>query len=124
MTRRTLPAWLAILAIALQALWPLLAQARPAAPGYVLPLCSIDGVTHYVEIPGATPPLEQRSATLHEHCPLCVFGVERLAPLPPAPLPALRAALAALAVPQPQCATALCSDPDSPAAARAPPAAS
>ena len=73
-----LRAWLAIAAIALNALWPLIAQARPAT---LVPVCTVGGETHYIEIPaGGTP-------STHEHCSLCVVGaalpmqdvVERLA---------------------------------------------
>ncbi len=80
--RRKLPAWFAILAMALQGLWPLLANARPADPSMLVPLCTVNGVTHYVDLGGKTP-LEQRSAIQHEHCKLCVFGMVKLA-LPPA----------------------------------------
>jgi hypothetical protein len=81
--RRKLPAWLAILAMALHGLWPLMAQAKPRDPNLLVPLCTINGVTHYVELPASKTPLEQRSALQHEHCKLCFFGAAKLA-LPPA----------------------------------------
>jgi Protein of unknown function (DUF2946) len=62
-------------AIALQAFWPLLAQARPRDATLPVVLCSVDGATHGREIGiGKSTPLEERSASHGEHCKLCVFG--------------------------------------------------
>ena len=41
--------WLAILAVALNALWPLIAQARPKNV-LLVPVCTVEGVTHYMEL--------------------------------------------------------------------------
>jgi hypothetical protein len=68
---------LAILAMALHAFWPLLAQAKPNS-ALLVPICSVDGVTHYLELPAGKTPAEQSSAH-HEHCASCSFGGERLA---------------------------------------------
>jgi len=57
---------------------------------HLVPLCTVDGVTHFVEIPGGKSPAEQRSALFHEHCKLCAFGVDRVAALPCAQAPVLR----------------------------------
>ena len=81
--RNRLVALLAALAVALQALWPLLSHARPAQAGILVAVCTIDGITHFLELPAGNTPLEQRSSAQHEHCPLCVFSAERLAALPP-----------------------------------------
>ena len=70
-----------MLAMALSALWPLLSQARPRSV-HLVPLCTVEGVTHYLEVPGGKSPLEQRSASHAEHCQLCVFGVDRSSALP------------------------------------------
>lgn len=85
---RKLPAWLAIFAMALQAFWPLIAQAKPQYVQLVA-VCSVAG-THYVplSLPGETP-LEKGSAAQGEHCKLCVFGADRFLALPPASPPAL-----------------------------------
>jgi hypothetical protein len=120
-TRKRFPAWLAILAISLQAAWPLIAQAKPRQPGHLVPLCTVDGVTHYLEIPGGKAPVEQRSATFHEHCTLCVFGAERLAAVPPAALPPLRVARVALVVVAQAPKLHFAVHSDSPGDARAPP---
>jgi hypothetical protein len=64
---KKLTSWLAILAMALQALWPLIAQAKPAT---LVPVCTVGGTTHYVEIPGGTTPVDSQ----HEHCAFCFAG--------------------------------------------------
>ena len=81
MTRgvRRLALFLATLAIALQALWPLLAQAKPRSAIQV-PVCTVEGVTHYIELPAGETPLEQRSSTNHEHCGFCTLAGDRVAP--------------------------------------------
>ncbi len=80
----------AVFAITLQALWPLLSHARPAELSLLAPLCTIDGVTHYLEIKaGKSTPLDERSAQHGEHCKLCVFGSGKLAVLASATVPAL-----------------------------------
>ena len=53
--------------MALQALWPLIAQARPAT---LVPVCTVGGVTHYVEVPVGGSPADAHD----EHCSLCVAG--------------------------------------------------
>ena len=72
-------AWLlAALAVALQALWPLLAQAKPRA--FVLvPVCSIGSETHYAEVPLGKSPAEDRSSLHFQHCQLCTMGADRAA---------------------------------------------
>jgi hypothetical protein len=80
--RNRIAALLAILAIAMQALWPLIAQAKPVVPGEKVPVCTIEGITHYVELPAPDSAVEKSSAAHHEHCKMCVFGAERLAVLP------------------------------------------
>jgi hypothetical protein len=71
---RKLGTWLAVLAIALQAAWPLVAAARPRAVALV-PLCTVDGVTHYLEVPAGKTPLDE-SAKTHggDHCAFCFLG--------------------------------------------------
>lgn len=82
MRRTRLAAAAAILAIALQSLWPLIAQAKPRVPGELIPVCTVNGITHYLELPTSKTPLEQRSSTHGQHCQLCVFGAERSIALP------------------------------------------
>jgi hypothetical protein len=77
-------------------------------------------VTHYVEVPAGKLPLEQRSASYHEHCKLCVFGVERVASVPPLVQP-LHVPLAPLRVRARGLVLPYAFDVDSPADARAPP---
>jgi len=70
MVVRRLGTWLAIVAIALQAAWPLLAAAKPRSVALV-PLCTVDGVTHYLEVPTGKTPLD---SVHHEHCAFCFLG--------------------------------------------------
>jgi hypothetical protein len=75
---RRLAAIGAMLAIALQALWPLVSHAQPKGRTLFAPLCTVDGATHLFEIKaGKSTPLEERSAQHGEHCKLCVFGSDR-----------------------------------------------
>src|SRR5215471_118383 len=78
MRPRRLAAWLALLAIALQAFWPLLAQAKPKNV-VLVPVCTVQGVTHYVELPKSGVPVERRAASQHDHCSFCASGGERAA---------------------------------------------
>jgi len=58
----------AAFAIALQALWPLIAQARPAERTLTVALCSAESAGHSIEIPLG------RGASGEEHCKMCVLG--------------------------------------------------
>ena len=62
---RRIAGWLAILAMALQALWPLIAQARPVT---LVPVCAVGEVTHFIEVPLGG------DAAGHEHCAFCLAG--------------------------------------------------
>ena len=84
---RKLGSWLGIAALALQLGWPLVAGALPRAVTLV-PLCTVDGVTHYLEVPTGKNPL-QHTAGHADHCPLCFTG-HASAVLPHFEPPALR----------------------------------
>ncbi len=86
---RRFAALAAVLAVTLQALWPLLSHARPKEAALLAPVCTVDGVTHYLEIKPGRTPLDERSASHGEHCKLCVFGGDRDAVLPSAIAPVL-----------------------------------
>jgi hypothetical protein len=73
-----------VFAIALQALWPLLSHARPQDPTLLAPVCTIDGITHYLDLKTGKAPLDERAALHGEHCKLCFFGGDRLQALPSA----------------------------------------
>jgi hypothetical protein len=72
--------WLGILAIALQALWPLIAQARPKDV-VLVPVCTVEGVTHYMELPGGRTPLDDSANSHQEHCAYCFPALQTQAPL-------------------------------------------
>jgi len=68
--RNRIAAWLALAGIALNASWPLLANARTSAPALPSEVCSATGQKHSGESPlskGARP----------SHCALCPFNAER-----------------------------------------------
>jgi hypothetical protein len=84
MAVRRLGHWLAILAIALHAAWPLLANAKPKSV-HLVPLCTVEGITHYLEVPGGKSPLDESSTAHHEHCSFCSLGAHALAHSPALP---------------------------------------
>lgn len=55
--------------IALQALWPIIAQARPG-DSISVPICSAEGVRHSIELPLG----RNQTGKSAEHCKLCVLG--------------------------------------------------
>ena len=70
---RRLASWVAILAMALNALWPLLSQAKPSSVTLV-PICTVGGETHYLELPAGKTPLEQKTSFQGEHCSYCTLS--------------------------------------------------
>jgi hypothetical protein len=76
--RSPIAVYLAVLAIALQALWPLLAQAKPKNV-LLVPVCTVQGVTHYIELPSSGTPVEEHAASQHDHCSFCSPGGDRAA---------------------------------------------
>jgi hypothetical protein len=79
--RSPIAVYLAVLAIALQALWPLLAQAKPKNV-LLVPVCTVQGVTHYIELPSSGTPVEEHAASQHDHCSFCSLGGDRIAVSP------------------------------------------
>ncbi len=79
--------WLGVAAIALQVALPLLAGALPRSVALV-PLCTVDGIAHYVEVPTGKSPVDDSSGHAG-HCPLCCLG-HAAAPLGDTPLRAGR----------------------------------
>src|SRR5256885_8035536 len=76
---RRLGHWLAVLAIALHAAWPLLANARPKSV-HLVPLCTVEGITHFLEVPGGSTPLDDSANAHHDHCSFCFLGAGGLLP--------------------------------------------
>ena len=78
---RTFATWLAILAMGLNGLWPLLANAAPRE--FVAPLCSMVGTTMAVDasgMPAQPAPAKSPAA----HCPFCSTGSDHHPALAPA----------------------------------------
>lgn len=109
---------MAILVMALNALWPLIANARPdGAPG-LMEICTAQGIK---TLPDGTPAGDPAANQLQPHCPLCSFGTDKLAAVPPSvpdllPVQASHAAPAAILH-----GAAIAAPQHSPAHPRAPP---
>jgi hypothetical protein len=77
--------WLAILAMALNALWPLLANAKPAGFSPLTEICTAQGVKSIAGEAGSTSD-DSGTKHLQPHCPLCSFGTDKVSAPPSAPL--------------------------------------
>ena len=90
--RNRIAAWLALAGMALNAFWPLLANAKPSVPALSSEICSATGLQHSAEnSPGEAPGKSVRPS----HCTLCPFNAERG--------PAISGAAPALLCPMPAC---------------------
>ena len=84
--------WLALLVMTLNALWPLLANARPAGAPSLTEICTsagmkviaADSATQPGDA-GAGPASESGAAHGLPHCPLCSLGTDRLLAPPGTP---------------------------------------
>ena len=77
--KRIFTTWLAILAMALNGLWPLLAHAAPKQ--FVAPVCSMVGTTAAQAADGGTP-LPAPVKLTAPHCPFCNLGGDQSTALP------------------------------------------
>ena len=77
--RRRTAAWLALAAMALNAAWPLLANAKPEVPALPTEICSATGLNHAA---GGAPAGPQDKGLHASHCTLCPFNAERSAAIP------------------------------------------
>ena len=75
-------AWLAILAMALNALWPLIANAKPAGVESLFEVCTTQGFKSVAGDPAGAPD-DSGEKHLQPHCPLCSFGTDKVASVPP-----------------------------------------
>jgi len=75
-TSRRIAGWLAILAMAFNALWPLAANAKPAgAFDLSTEICTVGGVKSFAGGSGIPQPAD----TAHQpNCPFCTFGADKL----------------------------------------------
>jgi hypothetical protein len=65
--------WLALAGMALNAFWPLLANARPNVPALPSEICTATGLKHSEGLPGEAP----GKSVQPSHCTLCPFNAER-----------------------------------------------
>jgi len=112
-SRSRIAAWLALAGMALNASWPLIANARTSASALSSEVCSATGQKHAGESPlskGARP----------SHCALCPFNAERgpaisgAAPALLCPTPASGPVRDLFSEPQPQAALDPCAPPRAP----------
>ena len=68
--RSRITAWLALAGIALNASWPLLANARTSVPALPSEVCTATGLKHSGESPAS-------KGSQPSHCTLCPFNAER-----------------------------------------------
>ena len=111
-------AWLAILVMALHALWPVLANAKPGSSSFV-EVCTADGMRFVQGNPDAPG---DSGGVRSVHCALCSLGADKVPPVPQTPLFKLDDSVA-VALPLGQDGPAQSATPThSPAHPRAPPA--
>lgn len=82
---KRLTGWLAILAMSLNALWPLIANARPVSAGEITEICTANGMIRVAVGDGTT---HSPDLLLAPHCSFCTFSADR-AVAPPPPVVAL-----------------------------------
>ena len=68
--------WLAMAAMALNALWPLLANAKPAGQAALFEICTAAGISTVSGDTG-TAPAEGGERHLIPHCALCTTGTDK-----------------------------------------------
>ena len=71
---RRAAAWIALASMALNAAWPLLADAKPSAPASPSEICTAAGLDR---APGGAPGNSPNKNVHPSHCSLCPFHAER-----------------------------------------------
>jgi hypothetical protein len=74
-TTRRFSAWIAILAMTLNALWPLIAQAKPIQAAALHEICTAEGL----QVVPAAPEDRPSGTKLSPHCAFCSLGADRIA---------------------------------------------
>ena len=114
--------WLALLAMVLNSVWPVLVHAAPRAPGLTAEICSVEGEVRSVGFSGGNVPIDGRMARHQKHCLLCLGGGgERFTALPNPLAVNLRLAIFIAETPATDFDTATHFKPTSVAQPRAPP---
>jgi hypothetical protein len=83
MTRlnRRISAWVAILAMTLNALWPVIAQAKPGPSPTLQEVCTSAGLQK-IAVDGGQPADHSAGGKASPHCAFCSLGAVQLAILP------------------------------------------
>jgi hypothetical protein len=119
--RNRFASMLAILAMALQAFWPLLAHAQANNPTLYAPICSVQGDGTMVDLSGGKIPADDGAGKHQKHCKHCVGGNDRVQVLVSAPADAFRTPAFVAEKPAAIPAAAVLSSSATPAQPRAPP---
>ncbi len=112
--------WLAIAAMALNALWPLLANAQPAGQASMFEVCTAEGIK-FVSGDAGKAPAESGARHLQPHCALCSFGADKVPALAQAAFAVPVIVDASFGIAQLAALSPGRLDPRSPAQPRAPP---
>ena len=123
---RRFTAWIAIAAMALNALWPLLANAQPGGTASPFEVCTAQGLKTIAADAGSVPDSSGQSGSEHlqPHCPLCSTGSDKYSAAPSTPLVVISAVESGCITPAAVQSAESRSDFRSPAQPRAPPAVS
>jgi hypothetical protein len=113
--------WLAMSAMALNALWPLISQAQPKEPELFTTICTLEGM-QTVELPVGKVPFDDSAGKHQKHCKLCIGGNDRTQALVSAPADAFRSPIFAVESPSALPAAEVRATSASLAQPRAPPA--
>jgi hypothetical protein len=76
--RRSVAAWIALSGMALNAVWPVLANARPSVPASASEICSATGLKHAGGEPAGAP----EKGPHPSHCTLCPCNAAQGAAIP------------------------------------------
>jgi len=117
--RNRMAAVFAVFAMALQGLWPFLAQAQPGGLKTYGPVCTVGGV-NAIDLSGKLP-ADGGAGKHQKHCALCVAGGDRVQALVLVQALPFAAPTLAAEAPAARSAAFYCSTADSLAQPRAPP---
>ena len=120
--RNRLVARIAVFAVALNAFWPLIAQAQPKDLSLSTTICTVDGGIRTLDLSDEKAPAEDGASKHQKHCKLCIVGGDRVQVLHSAPIAPFQSAARTAETPASAPVAVFLAVPDSPAQPRAPPA--
>jgi hypothetical protein len=121
LARNRVIALIAVGAMAINALWPLISQAQPRDPTLYATICSVQGGVQTIDLAGGKLPADDGSGKHQQHCKLCVVGGDRVQALPSVPIASFQTSAFVADAIAAHPAAVFRSTSDSPAQPRAPP---